>query len=47
MEVREDWSICLRGPVAEACEGALAPELAKAGSRWGIGPEDLREHAPA
>jgi diaminopimelate epimerase len=27
IEVREDWSIRLRGPVAEVCEGALAPEL--------------------
>jgi diaminopimelate epimerase len=27
VEVREDWSIRLRGPVAEACEGQLAPDL--------------------
>ena len=30
MEVREDWSMRLRGAVAEACEGALAPELVRA-----------------
>jgi diaminopimelate epimerase len=30
LEVREDWSIRLRGPVAEACEGALAAELVEA-----------------
>jgi diaminopimelate epimerase len=30
VEVRPDWSIRLRGPVAEACEGALAPELVAA-----------------
>jgi diaminopimelate epimerase len=30
LEVREDWSIRLRGPVAEACEGTLAPELVEA-----------------
>jgi diaminopimelate epimerase len=30
IEVRPDWSIRLRGPVAEACEGELAPELAEA-----------------
>ena len=30
VEVREDWSMRLRGPVAEACEGALAPELVRA-----------------
>jgi diaminopimelate epimerase len=30
VDVREDWSIRLRGPVAEACEGALAPELVHA-----------------
>ncbi len=27
LEVRPDWSIRLRGPVAEVCEGALAPDL--------------------
>jgi diaminopimelate epimerase len=27
VEVRPDWSIRLRGPVAEVCEGALAPDL--------------------
>jgi diaminopimelate epimerase len=30
VEVREDYSIRLRGPVAEACVGELAPELADA-----------------
>jgi diaminopimelate epimerase len=30
VEVRPDWSIRLQGPVAEACEGALAPELVHA-----------------
>jgi diaminopimelate epimerase len=30
VDVREDWSIRLRGPVAEVCEGTLAPELAHA-----------------
>src|SRR5262249_14039277 len=30
VEVREGWSIRLRGPVAEAGEGALAPELVHA-----------------
>jgi diaminopimelate epimerase len=30
VEVRPDWSIRLRGPVAEACEGMLAPELVAA-----------------
>jgi diaminopimelate epimerase len=30
VDVREDWSIRLRGPVAEVCEGTLAPELAQA-----------------
>jgi diaminopimelate epimerase len=37
LEVREDWSIRLRGPVAEACEGALAPELVQA-LRAGVRP---------
>jgi diaminopimelate epimerase len=27
IDVRDDWSIRLRGPVAEVCEGALSPEL--------------------
>jgi diaminopimelate epimerase len=27
VEVRPDWSIRLRGPVAEVCEGTLAPDL--------------------
>jgi diaminopimelate epimerase len=27
VEVRDDWSIRLRGPVAEVCEGTLAPDL--------------------
>jgi diaminopimelate epimerase len=30
VEVRPDWSIRLRGPVAEACEGTLAFELVRA-----------------
>src|SRR4029453_10105332 len=30
VEVRDDWSIRLQGRVAEACEGALAPELVHA-----------------
>ena len=30
VEVRDDWSIRLQGPVAEACEGTLAPELVHA-----------------
>jgi diaminopimelate epimerase len=30
VEIRRDWSIRLRGPVAEACEGTLAPELVHA-----------------
>ena len=30
LEVRPDWSIRLRGPVAEACAGTLAPELVQA-----------------
>jgi diaminopimelate epimerase len=30
LEVRKDWTIRLRGAVAEACEGALAPELVHA-----------------
>jgi diaminopimelate epimerase len=30
VEVREDWSIRLQGPVAEVCEGTLAPELVHA-----------------
>jgi diaminopimelate epimerase len=30
VEVRPDWSIRLRGPVAEACEGTLALELVRA-----------------
>jgi hypothetical protein len=30
VEVRADWSIRLRGPVAEACEGTLSPELVRA-----------------
>ncbi len=30
VEVRPDWSIRLRGPVAEVCEGTLAPELVAA-----------------
>src|SRR5262245_16732131 len=30
VDVREDWSIRLRGQVAEVCEGTLAPELAQA-----------------
>jgi diaminopimelate epimerase len=36
LDVRKDWTIRLRGPVAEACEGVLAPELVQA----------LREGAP-
>jgi len=36
LEVRPDFSIRLRGPVAEACSGELAPELVAA----------LRERAP-
>jgi diaminopimelate epimerase len=27
IEVRSDWSIRLRGPVAEVCEGTLSPDL--------------------
>jgi diaminopimelate epimerase len=27
IEVRPDWSIRLRGPVAEVCEGTLSPDL--------------------
>jgi diaminopimelate epimerase len=30
VDVREDWSIRLQGPVAEVCEGTLAPELVHA-----------------
>jgi len=30
VEVRDDWSIRLQGPVAEACEGALSRELVDA-----------------
>jgi diaminopimelate epimerase len=30
LEVRADYSIRLRGPVAEACEGRLAPDLVEA-----------------
>ena len=30
VEVRDDWSIRLQGPVAEACEGTLSPELVDA-----------------
>jgi diaminopimelate epimerase len=30
VDVREDWSIRLRGPVAEVCDGTLAPELVHA-----------------
>jgi diaminopimelate epimerase len=30
VEVRDDWSIRLQGPVAETCEGTLAPELVHA-----------------
>jgi diaminopimelate epimerase len=36
LEVRGDYSVRLRGPVAEICEGALAPDLLHA----------LRTHAP-
>jgi len=36
IDVRPDFSIRLRGPVAEVCEGELAPELLEA----------LRSHAP-
>jgi hypothetical protein len=35
--VRKDWTIRLRGPVAEACEGTLAPELVHA-LRDGVPP---------
>jgi diaminopimelate epimerase len=37
LEVRKDWSMRLRGPVAEACAGTLAPELARA-LREGVPP---------
>jgi hypothetical protein len=36
IEVRPDYSICLRGPVAEVYAGELAPDLLDA----------LRSHAP-
>jgi diaminopimelate epimerase len=37
VEVRGDWSIRLRGPVAEVCEGTLAPDLLDA-LRTGASP---------
>jgi diaminopimelate epimerase len=38
VEVRADWSIRLRGPVAEVCEGVLAPELLDALRSGAPGP---------
>lgn len=38
VEVRADWSIRLRGPVAEVCEGVLAPELLQALRAGGPAP---------